>query len=556
MDDIVQKLCSERRGGYCFEQNALLAAALRTIGFSVCTFPSRTVDGADPDVSNARPPKAVPENEIPLSGPSHVVVVVILDGQRWVCDHGYAGAVYLPVLLEDKAVTSFCKDRRVRRGLCGLKGEDLSLAQTALHGWYMQRWSKSKDAWLDLYFFQESAFHHEDWEFSNWYLSTHPNSKFRHVTFVGIWTDDKELLESCLQLAGPGELLRALLDTCTAAESSGQALTPEQVLQDALRFLQSTLCATEASLLGRHILPAPSGNPNTYRTFVSEREPTLKPSAVGDWAFENLLKYFSPDDTKVFAVAHSPPWSPSFDCFMSKNKVEAGMQSEVWDPLGYAAAAIDGAQAAIWRLGHLGHVPVDSALHSLQAAIIHVETATQQTFCLAPGTRTCQHWVGGANLNTHEQKHLRKVLPQLLGHMKLGRVAFGVITTYATHVFATRPCSRDRQVTDSAAVSLRAGLFGNSPATVKWACMFKHGHLEQAMSNEAKIYRHLHSHKLDGEAVAALLAAGFLETDGYRILGIASLHRSACYGAALDRQQWRQVLIAIIRRQEQRQMGF
>lgn len=47
--------------------------------------------------------------QIPLSITSHVVVVVMLDGQRWLCDHGFGGAVYVPLLLEDKATIESCK---------------------------------------------------------------------------------------------------------------------------------------------------------------------------------------------------------------------------------------------------------------------------------------------------------------------------------------------------------------------------------------------------------------------------------------------------------------
>lgn len=59
--------------------------------------------------------------QIPLSGPSHVVVIVSLGGQRWVCDHGYAGAVYLPTLLEDRALTDFCRGEAASPSVCVLQ---------------------------------------------------------------------------------------------------------------------------------------------------------------------------------------------------------------------------------------------------------------------------------------------------------------------------------------------------------------------------------------------------------------------------------------------------
>src|SRR4051794_36538903 len=41
LESLQQKIVSRRRGGYCFEQNALFAAVLRQIGFRVTTLSAR-----------------------------------------------------------------------------------------------------------------------------------------------------------------------------------------------------------------------------------------------------------------------------------------------------------------------------------------------------------------------------------------------------------------------------------------------------------------------------------------------------------------------------------
>ncbi len=69
-----QKLITDKRGGYCFEQNGFLLAALQQIGF------------------NARPIAArvrlnSPTRDI-TPGRTHLFVIVNLDNQEWIADVG------------------------------------------------------------------------------------------------------------------------------------------------------------------------------------------------------------------------------------------------------------------------------------------------------------------------------------------------------------------------------------------------------------------------------------------------------------------------------------
>lgn len=70
-DDIIDKIVYRNRGGYCYEVNGLFALALQAIGF-------------DYQLVAARP------MFYPVLRPkTHMVLVVNLDGQQWLCDLGF-----------------------------------------------------------------------------------------------------------------------------------------------------------------------------------------------------------------------------------------------------------------------------------------------------------------------------------------------------------------------------------------------------------------------------------------------------------------------------------
>lgn len=82
---IQDKIIGRGRGGWCYEQNGLLAWALGAIGFDV----RRAVAGA----YNGAPGLDIMGN--------HVVALVRLDGRTWVCDLGLGDALRAPVPLEE-----------------------------------------------------------------------------------------------------------------------------------------------------------------------------------------------------------------------------------------------------------------------------------------------------------------------------------------------------------------------------------------------------------------------------------------------------------------------
>jgi N-hydroxyarylamine O-acetyltransferase len=147
LGDLQDKLVTARRGGYCFEQNALFAAALESLGFPVTRLAARVRYGA----TEIRPRL-------------HMLLEVEVDAEPWLADVGFgaAGPLY-PIRLKDGEAQAHGAWRfRVRS-----EG-----AQFVLE-------SHESDGWLvDLYAFTREPQNPVDYEIANYYTSTHPHSRF------------------------------------------------------------------------------------------------------------------------------------------------------------------------------------------------------------------------------------------------------------------------------------------------------------------------------------------------------------------------------------------
>lgn len=151
---VEDKLVHARRGGYCYEQNSLLAAALERIGFEVSGRGARNRTRGD--------------SLLPVT---HAVLVVTVEGQPWLCDAGFG---YLgprePLPLARPGV-------EVRQGEWTYaihEEEDGILALRTLYG----------DAWRDLYAFSPQRYYPVDYVLLNHYSSSHPHSSFVGQTIV------------------------------------------------------------------------------------------------------------------------------------------------------------------------------------------------------------------------------------------------------------------------------------------------------------------------------------------------------------------------------------
>ena len=159
VEDLERKLVRERRGGYCFEQNLLLKAALEALGAEVDMFLARTRVGAAPGEVRPR---------------SHLVLRVGENGASWHADVGFGARGILDPIpfgpsTQEQAGWSF----RVVED-----GSELVLQKLA------------GDEWVDLYGFLPQPVPFVDVEVSNWWTSTHPRSRFVTGLIVGVRRDD------------------------------------------------------------------------------------------------------------------------------------------------------------------------------------------------------------------------------------------------------------------------------------------------------------------------------------------------------------------------------
>jgi N-hydroxyarylamine O-acetyltransferase len=143
-----RKLVQDGRGGYCFEQNLLFAAVLRTLGFEVSGLIARVLWNQPEDAVTAQ---------------THMLLRVELAGGSWLVDVGFGGQV-LPGALRLQADIEQATAHEPFR-LIVVDGD-----------WRMQ--SLVRGQWLSLYRFDLTPSQPVDYVVANHYVSTHPASRF------------------------------------------------------------------------------------------------------------------------------------------------------------------------------------------------------------------------------------------------------------------------------------------------------------------------------------------------------------------------------------------
>jgi N-hydroxyarylamine O-acetyltransferase len=145
------KLVEAGRGGYCFEQNSLFAAALAAVGFHVEPLAARVRNGT----------RVLPR--------THMILLVRVGDGAWLADVGFGGeGPLLPLpLVPDREAPQFAWTYRLTEA-DGL--------------WTLQL---RRDAgWDPLYAFTLERQEPVDFEVANHYVSTHPESIFARTLTV------------------------------------------------------------------------------------------------------------------------------------------------------------------------------------------------------------------------------------------------------------------------------------------------------------------------------------------------------------------------------------
>lgn len=159
LDNVFEKLVVAGRGGYCYEQNALLRAALEDIGFEVEDLAARVLISQPLEM----PPR------------THRLLLVTINQQRYLADVGFGGKTLTsPLRLETDI------EQTTAHGVYCL---------THLAGDYLLS-IKQQNGWMPLYRFDLQPQYFSDFQVANHYVSTWPESYFRHHLMVCLHKPD------------------------------------------------------------------------------------------------------------------------------------------------------------------------------------------------------------------------------------------------------------------------------------------------------------------------------------------------------------------------------
>lgn len=167
LDAIQDKFIGRGRGGYCFEHSTLVAAALERLGYRVRRHLGRV---GDPEAGAQQ-------------GRTHMVVEVVLDGERLLCDPGFGMSLLRPISMIDGAEDDYPPGwrHRLRRTDDGARALDRA----------------REDGWQVTHTTDELEVKPVDVRMGHHYTSTYPGSHFttglmvakhlpgRHVTVTG-----------------------------------------------------------------------------------------------------------------------------------------------------------------------------------------------------------------------------------------------------------------------------------------------------------------------------------------------------------------------------------
>ena len=115
--DVDEKFVGRGRGGYCFEHSTVFAAALERLGYQVRRHLGRV---GDPATGTQQ-------------GRTHMVVEVVVDGQRLLCDPGFGMSLLRPIPMTDGAEDDYLAGWRYR--LRRTDAGDWALERLREQGW-------------------------------------------------------------------------------------------------------------------------------------------------------------------------------------------------------------------------------------------------------------------------------------------------------------------------------------------------------------------------------------------------------------------------------------
>lgn len=148
LDAVAGKFVGRGRGGYCFEHATIVAAALERLGYDVRRHLGRVGDSA----AGAQ------------QGRTHMVVEVVLDGERLLCDPGFGMSLLRPIPMADGSADDYLPGWRYR------------VHRTEAGEWALSR--LREEGWEIAHTTDELAVKPVDVVMGHHFTSTYPGSHF------------------------------------------------------------------------------------------------------------------------------------------------------------------------------------------------------------------------------------------------------------------------------------------------------------------------------------------------------------------------------------------
>ena len=162
-NDLFDKMVTEKRGGYCFEQNGLLLAVLQGLGFEVTQFCGRFILG-----------------ETGIADRRHRVLRVKADDGVFICDVGVYGE-------SPRKCLRFVENEIQNDGICEYK-----YIKDDFYGWIECQREQGKD-WKNIYGFTTEEWLSNDFVQPSFFCEKHPESAFTGILKAGIFRGKKSL---------------------------------------------------------------------------------------------------------------------------------------------------------------------------------------------------------------------------------------------------------------------------------------------------------------------------------------------------------------------------
>ncbi|MBN1239474.1 MAG: arylamine N-acetyltransferase [Gammaproteobacteria bacterium] len=157
------KMVTTGRGGYCFEQNHLFSAVLRTLGYKVTGLAARVLWERADDALTPR---------------THMLLAVRISGRTYISDVGFGGLTLTAPLLLEPGIEQTTPHETFR-------------LMSANRGFVLQ--ARLGDEWRSLYWFDLQEHHEIDFEVLNHFVATYPGSPFPSQLYAARTLPDRRL---------------------------------------------------------------------------------------------------------------------------------------------------------------------------------------------------------------------------------------------------------------------------------------------------------------------------------------------------------------------------